>query len=493
MFIASPVDRPDMVVLGGLMNYDELPPYGGPGTDRSNGRAVLLSTDGGIHWTDQTGDAESPGESMHPDQHTIAFVTGNPDQMFVGSDGGVIRTSGTYTDASGQCDTRGLSGQFLADCREWLSRVPTLLEPINAGLATLQMQSIAVSPATGEALAGTQDNGSISYSGSPTWKLGLTGDGADAGFDAVDPQIRFHTYYTGWLDVNFQGDNPATWLWIGDPLFFNPDGVAFYPATLQDPVRGGAIFMGARHVWRTQDSGGDRAFLEAHCNTTNQFGTSDGLFTGVCGDFVRLGGTIRNGIGDLTGTFYGGTAKAGGTVAAIGRGMDAGTLWAATSTGRVFVSQNGNDPDASVTFTRIDTASQPPRFPSSVTVDPTNPVHAIVTYSGYDSNTPTTTGHVFDVVYNPATSSATWTNFSYDLGDTPVLDSVLDTDTGDVYVSTDFAVDRLVSGTSTWVPAADNLPTVGVPSLALADTKNGRRTLYAATHGRGAYTLTLKK
>ena len=35
MAILSPADRPDMVVLSGLMNYDELPPYAGPGGQRS--------------------------------------------------------------------------------------------------------------------------------------------------------------------------------------------------------------------------------------------------------------------------------------------------------------------------------------------------------------------------------------------------------------------------------------------------------------------------
>ena len=38
------------------------------------------------------------------------------------------------------------------------------------------------------------------------------------------------------------------------------------------------------HVWRTNDNGGDQAFLEAHCNTTVLFGTSDQAFTGPCGD-----------------------------------------------------------------------------------------------------------------------------------------------------------------------------------------------------------------
>ena len=94
MFVMSPPDRPDMVVVGGLMHYEELKPYAaGPGGDalRTAARCSCRSTPA-RRWTDMTGDVG--GESMHPDQHALAFVPGNPDQFFVGSDGGVIRTSG---------------------------------------------------------------------------------------------------------------------------------------------------------------------------------------------------------------------------------------------------------------------------------------------------------------------------------------------------------------------------------------------------------------
>jgi len=74
MFTLSPADRPDMVVVGGLMHYEELKPYAAPGGIRSNGRSVLMSMDAGATWTDVTGDVG--GESMHPDQHAIAFVPG---------------------------------------------------------------------------------------------------------------------------------------------------------------------------------------------------------------------------------------------------------------------------------------------------------------------------------------------------------------------------------------------------------------------------------
>ena len=53
---------------------------------------------------------------------------------------------------------------------------------------------------------------------------------------------------------------------------------------------------------------------------------------------------------------------------------------------------------------------------------------------------------MFDVVYDPGTGLATWTNITYDLGDQPINDAVLDTDTGNIFVSTDFAVLLLEKG-----------------------------------------------
>jgi hypothetical protein len=489
MFILSPDARPDMVVVGGLMHYEELKPYAAPGGMRGNGRAVLMSMDAGATWTDVTGDVG--GESMHPDQHAIAFVPNDPDQFFVGSDGGVIRTSGQWADAGDQCDSRGLSAAFLADCKAWLSRIPTELRVINAGLGTLQMHSIAVNPhEQNSALTGTQDNGTLVFSGSPRWYLPLTGDGGDAGFDAVDPNLWMHTYFVGQMDINYNKADPTSWLWIGDRFIVNfPEAIRFYSPTIMDPVVSKTIFVGAQRVWRTQNAGGDRAFLEAHCNTAVGEFPSDLLFTGACGsanDWSPLGAST------LTGAAFG-TTKSGSTISGLNRGRDGDTMWAGTGAGRVLVSKNANAAAASVTFTRVDTPAQPNRAVSSVTVDPTNPNHALVTFSGFDVTTPATTGHVFDVVFEPATGTATWTNISHDIGDQPVNDGVFDTATGDIYVATDFAVNRLVKGTQTWIPAADGLPTVTVSGLTLANAKqSGDRLLYAATHGRGAYRLRLK-
>ena len=427
MFTVSPADRPDMVVVGGLMHYEELKPYAAPGGMRGNGRAVLMSQDAGATWTDVTGDVG--GESMHPDQHAAVFVPGNADQFFVGSDGGVIRSSGKLADASAQCDSRGLSAAFLADCHNWLKRIPTELRVINAGLGTLQMTAIAVSPFTpeNEALAGTQDNGTLAYSGKPTWILPLTGDGGDPGYDAVDPNLHFHTYTGGQMDVNYNGNDPTSWLWVGDRFIVNfPESLRFYAPAIPDPNVTKTIFVGAQRVWRTQTAGGDRAFLEAHCNTAVGEFPSDLLYTGACGspaDWSPLGAST------LTGTAFGAT-KSGNNLSSLARSRTAGRCGPATGAGRVLISRNANAAAASVTFTRIDGTLQPDARSRRST--PTRR-----TRTTRSSRSPATTRRRRR---RPATCStwsstrsrtlATWTDISFDIGDQPMNDAVLDTADG---------------------------------------------------------------
>jgi hypothetical protein len=159
--------------------------------------------------------------------------------------------------------------------------------------------------------------------------------------------------------------------------------------------------------------------------------------------------------------------------------------------GRGFVSSNADKPNASVAFFRIDTSSTPERFVSGIAVDPADPNHAFISFSGYNAYataTGTATGHVFDVHYNSSGHTATWTNIDHNLGDEPITGIVLDPKTGDLFVSTDFAVNALTPGSTTWVPASTGLPPVATYGLTF-DSVN--RVLYAATHGRSAYSLSV--
>jgi hypothetical protein len=201
----------------------------------------------------------------------------------------------------------------------------------------------------------------------------------------------------------------------------------------------------------------------------------------------------------LTGTLRG-PVHPGGNVSWLQRTTaDSSTLWAATTAGRLFVSHNANagDPNA-VVFTQLDSLApnSPGRAISNIFVDPANVNHAWVSYLGYSSVTPATPGHLFSVTYDPTAGTATWTSIDGTgtgfIGDQPVNAVVFDKVTGDLFAATDFGVVRLAADdtASGWVMAAQNLPVVTVAGLTMnADA----RQLLAATHGRGAYQLTLPK
>jgi hypothetical protein len=508
MPIATPPGRPNEVWIGGVTFYGELPPYAG--ADRSNGRNVLRSTDAGATFTDGSGDARVPFEANHPDMHAIAFAPKNPDIVFYGSDGGIVRTNGRYANTSDRCAARGLTGVDLVDCQRWLSNVPERIMTMNAGLRTLQFQDLTPNPndPLHDVIGGTQDNGTLGFDGSRTWLNFVSGDGGQSGIDAKSGNIRYHTYFSVQGDVNFRGNDPQFWSWIFDPILYSfPDAAAFYIPFIADPVVSKTAFTGSQFVWRTQNAGGEQSFLENHCSVLGG-PRSDRLNIGAnsgCGDFVRLGpGSLVSGPASDKGTGY---------VVAIERAKtDTGTLWVGTRRGRIFVSKNAdaNDPanvvtepdccdtggikrQTDVSFTRIDAPAQPRRYPSGISVDPRDPTGntAFISFSGYNAYTPTTPGHVFKVVFNPATGTATWTDLSYDLGDLPITDVELDAATGDLYASHDWGVLRLPADGTSWIDASRGLPEVAVYELSQAHAGQGKRVIYAATHGRGGYRLVL--
>lgn len=483
--VVTPKGYPDTVYLAGSYLYGE---YGGV----SNSRGVLYSTDGGQSFTDVSWDASSATapNGIHPDQHALVVNPSNPGMFFEGSDGGLMRSSGAFADISSQCASRGLTGSDLTLCQQLLSRVPTYLYSLNKGLSTLQFQSLSVNPNDPKNLmGGTQDNGTFETTGgSVVWPQIIYGDGGQSGFSSANSALRFNTFFGQANDVNFQNGDPTKWVVVTGPIVSSPEGSAFYPPVIADPhpANWGTIFQGSQSVWRTQDWGGNQAYLEANCP---EFTTS--AANPACGDFVRIG---PSGSTDLTAAALG--TRAGGTLAAIERtSSDTGTLWVATSTGRVFISKNADAPAGSVTFTRLDTlasaTADPNRFVSGIFVDPANANHAWVSYSGYNAITPAQPGHVFEVTYNPGAGDATWTRIDGGpggLADLPITDVVRDNVTGDIYASSDFGVMRLPSSTTTWVLAGTGMPQVEVAGLTIVP---GARVLYAATHGRSAWKLTL--
>ena len=485
--VFTPAGYPNSVYLMGSFDYALF--------GFNNGRGVLLSTDAGSTWSDLTQDGKPTlANATHPDQHGIVVNPNNPYQYWEGSDGGVVRSDGRFADVSYKCDNRGLTGAANAYCKSLLSRVPNELRSLNKGFSTLQFQSLSVSPEDPEnnVQGGTQDNGTWQYHGSAVvWIQEIYGDGGQSGFSAGDDRLRFNTFTGQANDVNFQDGDPTKWVIASGPIITSPEASYFYPPVIADPNRknSGTIFQGSFSVWRTQDWAGSQAYLEANCPEFTTLAT-----TPTCGDFVVIGPPGQTDLVD-SGT-YGppvyGSDRLGGAVAVLRRSTnpkDKGTLWVATGAGRVFITKNANDAASSVVWTRIDntSAASVGRHPTGIYIDPRNSNHAWISYSGYNVNTPTQPGHVFEVTWNGA--AATWTDLSYNLPDFPITSIVRDDPTGDLYAASDFGVMRLAGGSSTWTVAGKGLPMVEVPYLAIVPRA---RLLYAATHGRSAWVLRLR-
>jgi hypothetical protein len=389
-------------------------------------------------------------------------------------------------------------------------------------------------------MGGTQDNGTwsnINHCDRNTFHQIIYGDGGNAVYDATEPTWRANEFTSGFGDSNFRNGDPEKWVIATAPVTRSGEGPAFYWPQVGDPNPTPGthpIYEGAKHVWRSlafgagtptqsgpqTDTTPNVADYEANCP---EFVTS-GRKLG-CGDYRPLGGPYCDGIaatpvpscinqpGDLTGTVYG-ADRSGGSMSWIARdSADHGTLWAATSAGRIFVTHIADAADPSmVTWQRIDNATSPTRFPSGIYPDPVDPSHAWISYSGYNFNTPTTPGHAFDVHENgSAPGSGTFVNLNVEGGtsafptptndgDLPVSDIVRDDATHTLYVSTDFGVLQGPSdGTGGWQVTL-GMPRYEVMHLAIqpssrAPTCTGggpcKRILYAATHSQGIWQMKL--
>jgi hypothetical protein len=587
--VYTPAGMPDTVYLIGSNLYGEQPcdTNGvGCGNGRSNGREVVYSNTAGDPdaaasgtanlrtFTDLSYDATinhppwcafapyfdngcvNAPNGIHPDQHAIAINPSNPTQIFEGSDGGLIRTSGDFADISSQCDEPHRNGGSplpptsgsYASCKRLLSRVPTLLEHVDKKLSsTLQFINVAINPSNSrEVMGGTQDNGTwsnVNHADRSTFLQVIYGDGGNAVYDGTQPTWRANEFTSGAGDSNFRNGDPERWVIATAPIVNSGEGAAFYWPQVGDPnpLPGThSIYSGAKHVWRSwafgagvaghvpQDTTPDIAGYEAHCQEFVVSGAQQG-----CGDYRPLGGPYCDGLhpappapdlfpdcinqpGDLTGTVYGPVGdRSGGSISWIARdSADHGTIWAATSAGRIFVTHNADASDpATVTWLRIDNSAagaSPTRFPSGITVDPSNANHAWISYSGYNAVTPTTPGHVFSVSNNGVAGGGVFTNLDVESGssayptpnsdgDLPVSDIVRDDATHTLYASTDFGVLRGDSDGKSWHVTA-GMPRYEVmhleiqPSSRVPTCTGGgpcKRVLYAATHSQGIWKMNL--
>jgi len=310
--------------------------------------------------------------------------------------------------------------------------------------------------------------------------------------------VLFASFQSNRFFTNFANGDLARWVRTDDPIRAANERATITASTGRqfitfDEVNPDTQFTGFQHIWRTKNNGGNQAALEASCRFVGGTGNSG------CGDWIPLGvafpfpanstpDTASRRPGDLTGDAYG-SDRAGGIIVAAERPPgDGGTLWAATSFGRLFISKNADAAGPDVAYVRIDTPSMPDRFVTRIVPDRLDPNVAYVAYSGFNALTPASPGHVFRAVFNPSTRLATFASLDQDLGDLPINTLAIDDAKGDLYAGTDFGPLVLRKGSAAW-----ELAGIGFPEALLVDLKfvPSQRLLVAATHGLGIFYLQL--
>lgn len=259
----------------------------------------------------------SGGNSIHPDQHAIAFEPGAPATIYAGNDGGVYRSA-----------DRGIN---------WVH--------CNNGLQITEFEYVAHHVGVSRWLiGGTQDNGTNRWTGSSTWQHVGDADGGDCGVNRANPQVVFHTRQNWALFRSSSGGGFGSWTNVTPARPAGEGTGLFYPPVECSASTGDTIAMGGRSLYVSRNLGttwvrlafpaaGVASALAVPDANTVLVGLTDGrifrtTFTGGSwGALTALTSPRAAFVSDLS-------AEAGG----------AGRIWATSSQvggGRVFRSDNG--------------------------------------------------------------------------------------------------------------------------------------------------------
>ncbi len=400
------------------------------------GFTLTQSTDGGETFTGMFGAGFSFG-SVHPDHHALWINPRDPNEMVLGTDGGLYRSSDR---ARSWLHVRSLPvSQFyrVSHDREW---------PYNV-------------------YGGLQDNGSWKGpSRSPggisggDWQVVGSGDGFWAFADPEDPDILYVEYQGGNLsrvDLG-TGESKSIRPYAGEgeeKLRFNWNT----PIHLS-PTRPGTLYYGSQYLHLSTDRGESWTTISPDLTTDDPVKQRQEQSGGL---------TIDNS-----------TAENHCTIFAIAESpRDPQVVWVGTDDGRLHLTRDGGG-----TWTEVypDDPDLPPgTWVSSVRPSPVDAASAFATFDGHR------TGDMATHAYRTADFGQTWraiapedgAGYAHVLEQDPVNPEIL-------YLGTELGLWITLDGGGSWARFAENLPRVAVRDLAIHPTEHD---LILATHGRGVY------
>lgn len=380
-----------------------------------------------------TGVSASPiyiGGSVHADIHTIVFSPGNPNQLWVGCDGGVFFTNNPT--GSGN-----------------------IFQSRNTGLATLTMNHMDQHPSEDAVIfVGTQDNGGDRFTGEEAWYHSLWGDSGYFVINWNDPYRILATYVGASVNRSTDGGTRYNYFAANIPLAPN-EPVLFYaplvgtPPNPANPSEADMVAFGSIRPWISINFG---ASWQSIPNGNLAADSLDSVIKSMA-----FASANRLYVGTMGGGVY--------------RFDRSGASW---------------------TRTQIDTVGPVANQPlngvvTDIAVDPADPSGGsiYIAFGGVGDYR-----HVwhFDGTQWQQRSGPAAGNIS-SLLDVQVNAVVVDpANTNHVYIGADIGIWRSTDGGNTWQTFSEGLPDAAVLDLKIHP---GRRLLRAATHGRSVYERTM--
>ena len=444
---------------------------------------VWFATRTGTVWNDTTCGYSYPGAAgpVHVDQHALAFLPGSSSILLIGNDGGAHGTTNADVTNSNTDPT-------------WFN--------MDTGINAIEFYSGDISgnfanSASPQANGGAQDNGSssVTFAGTPTgpvqWQLGVGGDGFYARIDPVGTgsSLRFwqgnnsgslHRCVSNCTNQNAPWSGRVSGGWSGDTQSFTLPYDLFHGGISGGddcPAAGvpggcGHLVAGTTRVWETIN-GGNASFSSGDWYVTNnpitQNMTKQTLGNRSFINQVKYSPKYQ-------------------TVAIVG--TNDGNAWIGFNLG------TGTQAQANWVNVTDNNTVLPNRPVLGIALDPTVASASLpigyAAVGGFNLNTPTTPGHIFQVTCAANCGSFTWADKTGDLPDIPV-DSIIvnPNQPQQVFAGTDWGIyftDDVTVASPTWQRFENGLPHAMVWDMQI---DRGSTTLSVWTRSRGAYAFPL--
>ena len=414
------------------------------GVHFSNGKLFLLSKDGGVSYLENNAPEDDWGIfAFSPSDTNIVYICGVVVNRSLDQGATWEPITHWYND--------GIHAEVHADAHDlvlspfnpdeiWYCNdgglyryyeTFDLWEDYSNGLAIAQFYRIDVSQ-TGDLkiAAGSQDNGGWFRTPSNGWQHS---NGGDAMCQIIDPQANniMYTEYYGGNDIYRSTDNFSNLVNIADNIPEEPSGDWVTPFIL-NPQNGQTFIVGMHDVYRSLDRG-------EHFHKMSE----------------KLTGSVDNKIRDIAMSPIDSNFIAA---------AHANNLYTTTDGGQTWVKRVVNTTED---ITRI-------------ALHPSNPQKLWVTKGGYTAG---------KKVFASNNGGNTWINRSLNLPNVPVNCILFDSLTNYLIVGTDIGVYYSDANTINWKPYGLGMPSVYVLDLKI---RQSTRRLYAGTHGRGVYSVSLE-